>query len=569
VRRGVGTPLPTGNKTADLTFDGSAPPTLPGGGTDAPGTYDDTPFEIKPDEGNARATIEITWADAASDWDLYVYKEGQDTPVASSAQGGTTSERVVLSRPGAGKYVIRVQNFAAAGPFSGTATFDQAAPGDTVADGSAAYVAFCGYCDALNTRPFANGLASNVKPDGSIGKAGSPANWERFEPEGLPERYVTSIQIDPADSRVVYATLGGYSRRWLPPGKLGENADLGGGNVYKSTDAGRTFTDISGNLPDIPANWTLVRNGQLVVGTNIGAFIASDTNGGTYEVLGSGLPTAPVFSLELKPKAGTAEPDTLIAATQGRGVYRYEFADEGRAAPPSPFTGSGGAAAAEPVKQAPTGAGACQASRALTAARVTPARRGLKIAYRRSVDRPVTVDIFQQSIGRRVIGERLVARFANAKRSFTWNGRANRPGRSVRDGIFMVRFRLREANGLVDARRLDRRRSGGRWSARPAHYGREGCTLLRSYKLERPVFGGTTRRSLGISYRLLSSARVTVTVRRGKQVVKRYRAATRSAGRTHRLRFAQKRRPRGDYRVTVRATRSGRTVQRTLTSRKL
>ena len=48
---------------------------------------------------------------------------------------------------------------------------------------------------------------------------------------------------------------------------LGEDADLGGGNVYKSTDAGEHFTDISGDLPDIPANFTLVRNGQLIVAT--------------------------------------------------------------------------------------------------------------------------------------------------------------------------------------------------------------------------------------------------------------------------------------------------------------
>jgi hypothetical protein len=209
------------------------------------------------------------------------------------------------------------------------------------------------------------------------------------------------------------------------------------------------------------------------------------------------------------------------------------------------------------------------ASRALTAASVRPAGRGLRIAFRRSVDRPVTVDVFQQSIGRKVIGERLVARFENARRSFTWNGRANRRGRTVRDGIFMVRFRLRESSGLVDTRRLDRERRGGRWSNRPAHYGREGCTLLRSYKLERPVFGGTNRRSLGIAYRVLEESRVTVTVKRGSKVVKRYRAATRGPGRAHRLRLSQKGRPRGDYKVTVRATRNGRSQSRTLTSRKL
>ena len=70
--------------------------------------------------------------------------------------------------------------------------------------------------------------------------------------------------------------------------------------------------------------------------------------------------------------------------------------------------------------------------------------------------KPVRIDVFQQSIGRRVVGERLVARFKNAKAAFRWNGRANRKGQKVRDGIFMVRFRLKVSNGLIDNRRIDR-----------------------------------------------------------------------------------------------------------------
>ena len=55
----------------------------------------------------------------------------------------------------------------------------------------------------------------------------------------------------------------------------------------------------------------------------------------------------------------------------------------------------------------------------------------------------------------------------------------------------MVRFRLKVSNGLIDNRRIDQVRRKGRFSKRPPHYGREGCTLINSFKLERPVFGGT------------------------------------------------------------------------------
>ena len=46
------------------------------------------------------------------------------------------------------------------------------------------------------------------------------------------------------------------------------------------------------------------------------------------------------------------------------------------------------------------------------------------------------------------------------------------------------------------------------------------------------MFGGTNRKSLGIAYRLLNTAKVTVTVKRGKKVVKRYKARTRRGNRT-------------------------------------
>ena len=205
-----------------------------------------------------------------------------------------------------------------------------------------------------------------------------------------------------------------------------------------------------------------------------------------------------MFSLELKPKASPSEPDTLVAATQGRGVYTYAFKDPAKALH--------------------------VAAAALTGAKVKRAGHGLKLSFKRSVRKPVTIDVFQQSIGRRVVGERLVARFKNAKAAFRWNGRANRKGQKVRDGIFMVRFRLKVSNGLIDNRRIDQVRKKGRFSKRPPHYGREGCTLINSFKLERPVFGGTNRKSLGIAYRLLNTAKVTVTVKRGKKVVKRYKA---------------------------------------------
>jgi len=186
---------------------------------------------------------------------------------------------------------------------------------------------------------------------------------------------------------------------------------------------------------------------------------------------------------------------------------------------------------------------ACAASAALRSVAVRPRRRGALLGFSIAGASRATVDVFQQSRGRRVIGERLVARFDRRAGSFTWNGRANRPGRRVTDGYFIVRYR---AGG--DVRRLAVRRVRGHFSRRPAYAGRQVCTLLRSAKLERPVFGGPANQPLRIAYRLTRTAGVRVEIRRAGRLLRvvRRRAA---AGRFYRERFPSP--ARGDYSVRI------------------
>ena len=199
--------------------------------------------------------------------------------------------------------------------------------------GANVYVGFCGYCDVVTGGlPFKNGIATNVGGTAPP-KTGAADGWHFAAancaacgtPDGkLPERYITSIQMDPTDANTVYVTLGGYGRRWIPPGALGDDTShVGTGHLFVSHDAGNTFTDISGNLPDAPADWTLIHNGNLVVATDLGVFESAGKSGGTFGQLGAGLPTVPVFTVRLSP----ANPNLMIAATYGRGVYQYTFTD--------------------------------------------------------------------------------------------------------------------------------------------------------------------------------------------------------------------------------------------------
>jgi hypothetical protein len=174
----------------------------------------------------------------------------------------------------------------------------------------------------------------------------------------------------------------------------------------------------------------------------------------------------------------------------------------------------------------------------------------------------VNVDVFQVSHGRRVLKERLVARFKNRRKSFTWNGRG------VGDGYFFVRYRTRFGK-LVDTRRTVLVRRHGRFHRRPSFHRRSSCGTLESYKLERAVFGGTRSVPLRIAYRLRRRATIKVRVLRGKKVVKTFKARKRRGGKTFRLRYPAAGAPRRDHRVRITVTRGKRRIVATLTSRRL
>ncbi|HEX2233978.1 MAG TPA: M36 family metallopeptidase [Thermoleophilaceae bacterium] len=195
-----------------------------------------------------------------------------------------------------------------------------------------------------------------------------------------------------------------------------------------------------------------------------------------------------------------------------------------------------------------------------------PRGRGVRISFRRRVNSPVTVDVVRQSRGRRV-GRRLVRRFRNRTRAFTWNGRVR--GRRVRAGHYTIGFRMPRGVGRLDQRRVNLQRSRGRFRRRPASRAVTGCGLVRAYGLGRPVFGGTRGVPLGITFRLSRRARVSVVVRHGRRVVRRFRTRAYGGGRRHRLRLSARGRARGDYRITMRARRGSRRFARTLVSRKL
>jgi photosystem II stability/assembly factor-like uncharacterized protein len=91
--------------------------------------------------------------------------------------------------------------------------------------------------------------------------------------------------------------------------------------AYRSTDNGRTFRSIAGNLPAGPVNVIIEdpRNRDvLYVGTDFGVFVS--TNGGArWDVVGANLPSVQVSDLQYHERD-----HVLVASTYGRGVWVFD-----------------------------------------------------------------------------------------------------------------------------------------------------------------------------------------------------------------------------------------------------
>jgi len=134
---------------------------------------------------------------------------------------------------------------------------------------------------------------------------GANATWTE-RTTGLPTRTVTQITVDPIDNGTVYATFSGFT------------SATPSGHIFRSKDGGNSWTDISGNLPDVPVDAIVIDpdiTDTIYIGTDAGAMISTDA-GATWSTLGNGLPRVVVTSLTLQ-RSGRV----LRAGTHGRSMW--------------------------------------------------------------------------------------------------------------------------------------------------------------------------------------------------------------------------------------------------------
>jgi len=173
-----------------------------------------------------------------------------------------------------------------------------------------ASTSFYGNIVALSESPKTEGLIYAGTDDGLIQVTGDGGqNWTKYEKfAGVPDTtYVSRLAASQHDADTVYAAFDNHKNEDFKP------------YLLRSTDAGKTWTSIAGNLPENGsvlafAEDTLNPN-LLFAGTEFGAFFTID--GGQHWVqLKGGLPTIAVRDMVMQAREGD-----LVIATFGRGFY--------------------------------------------------------------------------------------------------------------------------------------------------------------------------------------------------------------------------------------------------------
>ena len=159
-------------------------------------------------------------------------------------------------------------------------------------------------------REFAISLSNNqviyvVKSDGIYKTTNAGASWTTITGSvpinlGWPEY----ICVSPSDANKAWVVLSSYSS---------------GNKVFYTANGGASWSNVSFNLPNIPANCIVYEpgsNDRVYVGMDVGVYY-KDNSSNAWTLYNTNLPNVPISELEISP----ANQGLLFAATYGRGVW--------------------------------------------------------------------------------------------------------------------------------------------------------------------------------------------------------------------------------------------------------
>lgn len=161
----------------------------------------------------------------------------------------------------------------------------------------------------ISESPLKQGLLYAGTDDGLIQVTDAVGKtWTKLEKfADVPlHSYVTDVFASHIDADTVYATFNDYQRGNFKP------------YVMRSTDRGKNWKSITGDLPARDGVWSVVEDAKnknlLFAGTEFGLYVT--LNGGTNWSKLNGAPTIQFRDLEVQAREGD-----LVAGTFGRGVF--------------------------------------------------------------------------------------------------------------------------------------------------------------------------------------------------------------------------------------------------------
>ncbi|MEO8430976.1 MAG: glycosyl hydrolase [Acidobacteriota bacterium] len=182
---------------------------------------------------------------------------------------------------------------------------------------------FYGNLVSLSESPLQEGLLYAGSDDGLIQVTeDGGATWRKSGPvPGVPDlAYVSRVVASPNDVNTVYASFDNHKNADFKP------------YAARSTDRGRTWSSIAGDLPARGTVWVVLEDpGQrdlLFAGTEYGLYFTRD-GGRRWIALKGGLPNVAVRDLAVQKREGD-----LAVATFGRGFYILDDLTPLRQAPP-------------------------------------------------------------------------------------------------------------------------------------------------------------------------------------------------------------------------------------------
>ena len=271
------------------------------------------------DNGTVMSTGGLTWREIFG-WDggyfvvhptdpRTMYAEHQYTDTHKSVDGGNT-------------WVQKISGLSGGTPWTGVLTMDPNSPNTLFVGTSRVFRTTDGCATAWVAS--SQTLIGNVKgiavaesdsnrvyactDGGRVYRSddnGATSPWADVS-TGLPTAVVTDVVVSHTDRDRVAATIGG----------------TGTGHVYLSTNGGTSWSNVTGNLPDVAVSafvFDPVSANTFYVGTDVGVFRTTD-GGATWQAFDNGMPNVPTTDFHVDRPASL-----LIAATFGRGMYKVSI----------------------------------------------------------------------------------------------------------------------------------------------------------------------------------------------------------------------------------------------------